>query len=263
MKQQLFISKLCGLLSIIFLTSSAQADIIKITAGQFNAGSHLISFDELASGTINPMFDYSLYGGNVGDTQVSFAGWFSGQSLSLTPEIDCPGAAATACVVGTPNSNLSLDVNATQTRLFEDVSNPTSPVITGSPSFNGAIAILFSVEQYAVGFDAGFFDGIGTTAITAFSRDGSLVGSVANSARGVEFLGLASAGNSQPIAGVFLDLIANEPGGFAIDNLRFAQSSDDIDGPEPTSVAEPGSLLVFSLSIACLALMRISQRPKN
>jgi len=260
MKSYLSRNKLSALLlSAGLFISTAEAGTIEVSADQFNAGAHLISFDEQASGTINPMFDYSLYGGNVGDSQVNFSGWFLGQSLSLTPETDCPGAAATACIVGDPNSGLSLDPNATQTQLIEDIANPTSPVISGSPNFNGGIAILFSIDQYAVGFDAGFFDAIGTTAITAFARDGSLIGSVANSVDGIEFLGLSSGDSSNKIAGVFLDLIANEPGGFAIDNLRFAQNSDDIDMAEPVAVSEPTSLMLFSLVIFGLALTRVKR----
>ena len=131
-------------------------------------------------------------------------------------------------VVGSPIGPLSLDAASPDTFITGDGANPTSPVLSGTPTFNGGIAVLFSTDQFGVGFDGGFFDAIGSTAITAFARDGSLIGSVANTITGIEFLGLVTDDNTASIAGVFLDLIGNEPAGFAIDNIRFG-GVDDID----------------------------------
>lgn len=231
-------------LLIGFLISVAacycNASIIKLSETDFNSGSGLITFSEFALGTINPFYTPSDYGGAVTAPNVSFDGWFTGQGLSTTPGVDCPGAVASACIVGSPSGPLSLDTSSPDTRIVNDGANPTSPVLSGTPSFNGGIAVLFSTDQVGVGFEGGFFDSVGSTAITAFDRSGNLIGSVSNTVTGIEFLGLAVSDGTATIAGVFLDLVGAEPAGFAIDNIRFGQAKDiDVvtDVPEPTVLA--------------------------
>lgn len=199
----------------------ANAAVVRVTEAAFVAGSGQINFDEFAVGTVNPTYNPGDYGGGVGTPVVTFDGFFTGQSLSATPGIDCPGASPTACVVGAPTGTLTLDAASPNTKIVQDGAAPNSPVLSGSPTFNGPIAVLFDTDQFGVGFDAGFFDAIGSTAITAFARDGTLLGSVANLGKGIEFLGLVS--DSADIAGVFLELVGLEPAGFAIDSLRFGK----------------------------------------
>ncbi|WP_232787991.1 PEP-CTERM sorting domain-containing protein [Paraglaciecola sp. MB-3u-78] len=179
-----------------------------------------------------------------------------GQSLSATPTVDCPGAAATACIVGSPTGPLSLDGAAPDTFISNDASNPSSPILSGTPLFNGGIAILFSIDQFGVGFDGGFFDTVASTAITAFARDGSLIGSVANTVTGIEFLGLVTDDNTASIAGVFLDLVGSEPAGFAIDNIRFG-GVDDINVED---VPEPATYLIMVLGLAGLVVSRKTKK---
>lgn len=244
------------LLGCSMLSSAAFAGIIKVDEGDFNAGAGVITFSEFPLGTVNPVYMPADYGGEVGDPDVSFDGWFMGQSLSLTPAVDCPGASPTACIVGDPTDELMLDPAAPDTHIVNDGANPTSPVLSGTPTFNGGIAVLFSTDQFGVGFDGGFFDAIGSTAITAFARDGSLLGSVANTVTGIEFLGLVTDDNTASIAGVFLDLVGAEPAGFAIDNIRFG-GVDDIDiDPVP----EPATYLIMLLGLAGLV---VSRKTKN
>lgn len=208
----------------------ASAAVMRVEESNFNAGAGLITFSEFAVGTVNPTYTPADYGGDLDSPTVTFDGFFVGQSLSGTPGVDCPGAAATACVVGAPSGPLQLDAASPDTRITGDGAAPNSPVLSGTPTFNGPIAVLFSEDQFGVGFDAGFFDGVGSTAITAFDRAGNLLGSVANTGLGIEFLGLVSEGGD--IAGVFLDLVGNEPAGFGIDSLRFGKR-EDIDNVIP------------------------------
>ncbi|MFD2168059.1 PEP-CTERM sorting domain-containing protein [Thalassotalea euphylliae] len=248
-KQTLF----SGLL-LIATTSLSQAGIIKVDDSDFNSGAGVITFSEFALGTTNPAYTAADYGGDAGDPDVNFGGWFNGQSLSANPLIDCPGAAASACIVGNPTNSLGIDTNSPNTFIVGDGSNPTSPVLSGTPTFNGGIAVLFSTDQFGVGFDGGFFNAVGSTAITAFARDGSLIGSVANTVTGIEFLGLVTDDNTARIAGVFLDLVGAEPAGFAIDNIRFGGVNDI----NVVGVSEPSTYLGFVLALSLMVVRRNS-----
>lgn len=241
----------------LIITLSTQAAVIKLEAEDFEDSANLITFSEFPLGTPNPTYTSADYGGDPGGPTVTFGGWFMGQMLSPTPGADCPGAAASACIIGPPDDPLMLDPAAPDTFITGDGSNPTSPVLSGTPRFNGGIAVLFSEDQAAVGFDGGFFNAVESTAITAFARDGSLLGSVSNDEIGIEFLGLVLDDGAAAIAGVFLNLVGAEPAGFAIDNIRFGLSGDidpdilpdDDDqppSPPPRDVNEPGSALLFS-----------------
>ena len=244
-----------ALLSGIALSFPLSASVLKVASEDFTADANLITFSEVALGTVNPVYTAADYGGEATDPIVSFGGYFLGQSLSASPDTDCPGAAASACIVGSPLGPLSLDVNAPDTFTVNDGSNPTSPVLSGSPTFNGGVALLFSEDQFAVGFDGGFFDAVASTAITAFDRNGNVLGSVANEVTGIEFLGLAMADGANAIAGVFLDLIGEEPAGFAIDNIRFGSSEEVdvvIDDGNEIEVSEPAALSMFALLFAGL-----------
>lgn len=234
-----------ALASIAVATSAHAVGITRVSAADFVAGSGLITFSEFANGTVNPTYAPAVYGGDAASPTVTFDGWFLGQSLSANPGVDCPGAAATACIVGTPTGPLSLDPSAPNTFITGDNANPTSPVLSGTPLFNGGIAVLFDIELAGVGFDGGFFNAVGSTGITAFARDGSLLGTVTNTGTGIEFLGLVTDDGSEAIAGVFLDLTGSEPAGFAIDNLRFGRR-----GQVVNPVPEPASFAVLGLGLA-------------
>lgn len=244
------VAKSAAILSVGIYANFATAGILQVDEGDFIAGSGLITFSEFALGTVNPHYDAADYGGDVGGTAVDFAGWFLGQGLSPDPGFDCPGASPTACIVGDPGDPLTLDPGSTDTFITPDGANPTSPVLSGTPTFNGGIAVLFSIDQFGVGFDGGFFDAVGSTAITAFSRDGTLLGSVSNSVTGIEFLGLVSDTGTAEIAGVFLDLVGAEPAGFAIDNIRFGLKKDI------RPVSTPASAMLFLLGVYGLLRVR-------
>ncbi len=240
------------------LASSASAAVVRVSESDFLAGAGLITFSEFAVGTVNPTYAPTDYGGGAGSPTVTFDGWFVGQSLSATPGVDCPGAAATGCVVGSPTGPLTLDAAAPDTFISPDGANPTSPVLSGTPLFSGPIAVLFSEDQFGVGFDGGFFDAVGSTGITAFARDGTLLGTVSNLGLGIEFLGLVSA--NADIAGVFLDLVGAEPAGFAIDNIRFGLRGQIIDPGGPSPIPLPAAGWMLLAGIGGLAAMRRRRR---
>lgn len=222
-------------LALAVSSAGAEAAVIRVPSASFVAGAGVITFSNY--GAVNPTYTPADYGGGAGSPTVKTGGWFVGQSLSGNPGVDCPGGAASACVVGTPTGPLALDLGSPNVFVTGDGANPTSPVLSGSPTFNGPIAIWFDTDQYGVGFDGGFFDAVGSTGIRAFDRAGNVLGTVSNTGLGIEFLGLVTNNGLAQIAGVELTLTGSEPAGFAIDNLRFGKVGDVVvpGVPEPAT----------------------------
>ena len=235
-----------GIVSITINPQNAEAGVLRIGESAFTTEAGLITFSEFAVGTVNPTYNPADYGGDPTTAPiVSFGGFFEGQSLGDAASCP-PDAAITGCVIGTPTDSLTLDLASPSSFITTDLSNPTSPVLSGTPTFNGAISILFDEDVAGVGLDGGFFNAIGGTAITAFARDGSVVGSVDNEALGIEFLGLVTDDQSESIAGLQFSLVGAEPAGFAIDNVRFGMADEIVNpdpDPDPTAVPEPASIL--------------------
>lgn len=238
--------------AVLAVTASANAGIVKVGVSAFTPQAGLITFSEKPLGTTNPVYNPADYGGGATAPVVRFGGFFAGQSLGTAGT--CPaGAAVSGCVVGTPSGPLSLAPTSPSTSIVGDGANPTSPVLSGSPTFNGPIGILFSVDLAGVGLDGGFFNAIGGTAITAFDRAGNLLGRVTNEALGIEFLGLVTDDGSATIAGLLFSLVGAEPAGFAIDNVRFGTAGQVI---VPGQVPEPTSLALVGAALAGLAAAR-------
>jgi hypothetical protein len=224
-----------GTLIALCLSASVEGAVIRIPESAFTPAAGLITFSEFPLNTVNPTYTPANYGGGAGAPTVTFDGFFAGQALGTAAT--CPaGAMVTGCVVGSPTGPLSLAPASPNTFITSDGANPTSPVLSGTPQFNGPIAILFSNDQAGVGLTGGFFDAIGGTAITAFARDGSVLGSVVNTGTGIEFLGLVTTDGTAQIAGLLFSLVGSEPAGFAIDNLRFGLAGQVVTPniPEPT-----------------------------
>ncbi|KFI33906.1 hypothetical protein CG51_03270 [Haematobacter missouriensis] len=234
---------------------AVNAAVIRVTEDNFTAAAGKLTFSEFAVGTENPVYAPADYGGGAGSPTVYTGGYFTGQSISPNPGTDCPGASPTGCVIGSPTGPLSLDASAPPAFITTDGAFPTSPTLSGTPRFNGPVALLFSEDQTGVGFEAGYFDAVGSTGITAFARDGSILGTVVNTTIGIEFLGLVTDDLKPAIAGVFLDLVGNEPAGYNIDNVRFGVG-DEIIPPPISPVPLPAALPLSLAGLGAIALFR-------
>ncbi len=223
------------------LATSAHAQLIRIASGDFTPEASVISFSEVAYGSANPQFTVST--ATLGSIDVSFASHFVGQSRSR-------GTVVT--LTGSPTGPLSLDPANGTVFITDDGANPTSPVLSGSPVFNGPISVLFSKPVAAVGLDGGYFNALAGTSIEAFSASGASLGLVQNQAFGIEFFGLADASGDNVISGISFYITGSEPGGFAIDNLTFG-SAAEVSAPLPgggggglTPVPEPSTYAAFA-----------------
>lgn len=254
-------SALCAAAVLTITSLPASADIVRVNESAFTPSAGTITFSEFAVGTTNPVYTPSMYGGGAGAPTVTFGGYFVGQSLGTTNPSACPGGAiTTGCVLGNPTGPLTLDPKSPATQITTDGAMPTSPILSGSPTYNGPISIEFSTLQSGVGLIGGYFDAIGSTGITAFGIDGSVLGTVSNTQIGDEFLGLVTSDGTASIAGLQFHLVGDEPAGFDVDNIRFGVGNQVIipGGVTP----EPSSLLLMGtglLSIPALLRRRFSR----
>jgi len=213
-------------LAVSLVATPATAQVDFLGPGAFTPDAPAITFDNL--GLVNPSFNFLGIPG-LGDVQVDFGGHFIGQNTFTIPS----GAVS---LTGSPTGPLALDPAAPETFITGDRSNPTSPVLSGSPTFNGPISILFSQPVAAVGLDGGFFDAVESTFIEAFDMNGNSLGSVMNTQTGIEFFGVVTETGLNEIAGISFFITENEPAGFAIDNVTFGAAEQLAEVPEPLGI---------------------------
>jgi len=188
--------------------------LIRIGPGDFTPSASIITFSEQPPGTVNPSFDLAT--ATLGNVTVSFARNFVGQTAS---------GASPVTLSGVPSGPLALSSTG-NVFITHDASNPTSPVLSGSPLFNGPISVLFSKPVAAVALDGGFFNAIGGTTLEAFGADGSIRGSAQNTSLGIETFGVADAHGRNSIAGISFSITGFEPCGFEMDNLTFGSARE-------------------------------------
>ncbi|MEC4088818.1 carboxypeptidase-like regulatory domain-containing protein [Pseudoalteromonas rubra] len=108
--------------------------------------------------------------------------------------------------------------------ITSDSANPTTPVLSGSPRFNGAIEGRFVDPQTgepttvnSFSLDAGYFDNLSSTRLQWFNPEGQLIREVLDSQFGIEHFSI----RDENIASFRIEIIAQEDAGYAIDNVAF------------------------------------------
>lgn len=222
------VAKFLILLTALTLAQGAHAQgqgqfgkVIRIDRKAFSPDAGLLTFSEYKLGTRNPVYNPARYRARPNGVTVTFGGYYLGQYLSRSGQCP-PGANRNGCVSGKPRAPLALDRGSPVTFIAKDGSNPRSPSLSGSPTFNGAVSMLFDKDVAGVGLVGGYFNAKNSTAIQAYDRSGNLIGGVRNVQIGMEFLALVTEDGADRIAGIQFSLVGPEPAGYAIDDLNFA-----------------------------------------
>lgn len=220
----------------LFQYNTANAALVNLGAGSFTPAASVIAFDTI--GVVDPTY-------SIGGNTISFGTNFVGQRVT---------GSAPRSLSGSPTGGSLTLVKNGGTEVVADRANPTSPVLSGTPTFNGPISFMFLNPVAAVGLDGGFFDAIGGTTIEAFGVDGLSLGSITNSATGVEFYGLFDTSGAN-IAGVSFYITGSEPAGFAIDNVTFGNADVVV-----TNVPEPASMALIGIGLIGLGFTKHKKR---
>jgi hypothetical protein len=242
-------------LAALVTASQARAALVDLGAGSFTPAATAITFDEVALGTVNPVYNFTGLPG-LGNETVSFGGYFVGQG-AVEPNPPVVTLNPSTPTVGQP---LALDPNAPVTVTVDDSApGATSPVLSGTPTFNGPISVLFSTPVAGVGLKGGYFDALNSTSIEAFDSTGHVLGSITNSVLGFQFYGLADSTGANDIAGISFFITGNEPAGFEIDDLTFGAAAQ-INNP---AVPLPPAVWSGLALLGCLGAMKFGRRVRT
>ena len=226
--------------------TTSNASLVNLGPGSFTPLAPEITFDEQPVGTINPVYNFLAVPG-LGNETVSFAGTFMGQTVT-------PGPVVTL-INHLPTGPLALNAAGPQTQITNDgAPGATSPILSGSPIFNGPISVLFSTPVAAVGLKGGYFDNAHSTSIEAYDATGASLGILSNSVTGFEFYGLADASGQNVISGISFYVTGDEPAGFEIDDLTFGAAQAVVG-----TVPESPTWMLAGIGLLGLGALRIKR----
>jgi hypothetical protein len=229
--------------SALLLPASAalaqgRSEVVRLTEQQFRPGAGRITFREVPRGTRNPVYTPQMYGGRAGDPTVSFGGHLLGRTVGRPGQCP-PGAVPSGCLVGVARGPVALDPAAPPAVTTNNGSD-RHVQLSGTPVWNGPMAMVLSRDVAAVGLVGGLFDATRATALTVYDRQGRVIGRTENHALRLEFIALATADLSPRIAAMEFHIIGAEPAGFGIENIRFgAPEQVDVPGVRPPPPAPP------------------------
>lgn len=228
-----------------------------VAVSDFDKSTATIAFDEVSSYAYDPVYTPDLSGLNDTAPTLTFKAMFEGQSYSRNPAQDCRGAIALGCIIGSPNSPLTLSSDL-RTRGAEIVSNPDLSNGRGlGTQQNAAYSIFFDKDVASVGLTVAGFDAVGSTAIKVFDRAGNLLGQASNSQTGKEFFGFATDNNEDKIAGVQVSMVAPEDLGYFIGDVTFVQKAYKPTVKMPKGV-HPVEASEFALSTGYITFDEVS-----
>lgn len=121
-----------------------------------------------------------------------------------------------------------------------DGSNPTSPVLSGVPLFQGPIRGRFVIPGtttpttvFGFSLDVGYIDSRNSVEVTYYDAAGATIGSMKAQSLGIDRITV----RAKDIASFSVHTVSDEPAGFAIDNLEVLRAPAGI---TPTRIASLG-----------------------
>jgi hypothetical protein len=212
-----FLALAAGIAVCALGASTASATLLNVGESGFTPLAPVINSTVLSGlATSNPTDTFSSIP-TIGSETLSFDGTFEGQTTA-------PAADGEVQIVqNVPNNPLTLNTAGPAVQVTTDGSSPTNPILSGTPTFDGPVSILFSKPVAAVGFLAGYLNGIGTIHIQAYTSDGTVLGEVSNPATGFIFYGLEDSSQASVISGV--SIFGDDPAGWEINNITFGAAA--------------------------------------
>jgi hypothetical protein len=226
-----------ALLAALAAATPARADLVSVGPGAFGPSAPVVTFDSSPEGTTNPSYSFTSVPG-LGNVQVSFGGLFLGQMAS--------GVFPVTLSDSSPDAPLTLATGGPAATVSGDGTAGPGHVLSGTPLFHGVVSAQFSQPVAAFGLMGGWFNTVGSTTLQAYGADGSVLGSLTNTAEGYQFLGLADAAGDAVISGFSVFITGTEPFGFGIDDVTFAGP----EGPVTAETPEPSALALLACGAA-------------
>ncbi len=104
--------------------------------------------------------------------------------------------------------------------IVEDAANPDSPAFAGNDFYTGPIEINFSAPVSSIAFGAGSFNNLHSTEVVVYGRNGAVIARTTNAVDTGGYEQFSFEFGENVIARVRIVPVANDRGGFALDNVE-------------------------------------------